>query len=141
MTLCLQPTSNIALETYKYTKQFKNSKSPGSDGIKNIYINHLPRKAVVLFTRIINSCLRIGYFPTKWKQAEVFAIHKPGKPADLPKGQDTLIIYLSDPSHVRFCLKNRNGVGSERGKHWTKNYSLRAMLNLSAYAGFFSLLF
>jgi hypothetical protein len=41
----------------------------------------LPKKAIVLLTTIYNSTLRLSYFPTIWKFAEITMIPKPGKPA------------------------------------------------------------
>ena len=71
-------------EINKNIKKIKNKRSPGPDSIQNNCIKHLPRKAVALLTKIVNSCLRIGYFPSTWKRAKVVPIHKPGKPHDLP---------------------------------------------------------
>ena len=51
--------------------------------VLEIYNYIKQQKAVLLFTRIINSCLRIGYSPTKWNQAKVIPIHQPAKPSYL----------------------------------------------------------
>lgn len=66
-------------------KMSKSNKSAGIDGIGNILIKALPRKGVVFLTFIFNSCLKICYFPNKWKTAKIISIAKPGKPRNDPK--------------------------------------------------------
>jgi hypothetical protein len=39
----------------------------------------LPNKAIVLLTIIFNSILRLSYFPTTLKFAQIVMISKPGK--------------------------------------------------------------
>jgi hypothetical protein len=64
-------------------KRLGSRKAPGPDGINNIVVKNLPRKAVVYLTYIFNACIRKQYFPKIWRWATVVAIAKPGKdPAD-----------------------------------------------------------
>lgn len=62
---------------------FKTSKSPGFDGIQNILMKKLPFRMILLLTIIINSCIKIGYFPDAFKCAKVVPIRKPGKNPNL----------------------------------------------------------
>lgn len=55
-------------------------KSPGYDLITGEVLRHLPRKAVVKLTTIINATFRLKHVPDLWKVAEVIMIAKPGKP-------------------------------------------------------------
>lgn len=57
----------------------KNKKAPGNDGMPNLIINNLPRKAIVFLTKIVNSILQLNKFPKKWKKVKIIAIGKPGK--------------------------------------------------------------
>jgi Reverse transcriptase (RNA-dependent DNA polymerase)/Endonuclease-reverse transcriptase len=57
----------------------RNGKAPGLDGINNRHLKNLPRRVIVYLTHIFNNCLRLGYFPKRWKYAKVVAIPKPNK--------------------------------------------------------------
>lgn len=57
----------------------KNRKSPGHDGINNILLKKLPKKAIVHMGYIFRACVRNAYFPSCFKCAKVIAIPKPGK--------------------------------------------------------------
>lgn len=64
----------------------KLRKSPGADQITNYLIKNLPRKCIVLLTKVFNACFLLSYFPKLWKTARVIAIHKPGKDPTDPAG-------------------------------------------------------
>ncbi|BES96992.1 Retrotransposon protein [Nesidiocoris tenuis] len=59
-------------------------KSPGSDGINQSLLKHLPRKTITMLTQIYNAMLRTTHFPQKWKHAEIVMIPKPLKPTQNP---------------------------------------------------------
>lgn len=61
-------------------KRLKNRSAPGHDSIPTAVIKHLPKKAIVLMTKIFNSCLIHHHFPETWKIAHVIPILKPSKP-------------------------------------------------------------
>jgi hypothetical protein len=54
------------------------TKLAGPDQINNRLLKKLPRKAY-------DSCFKYSYFPTAWKQTNVFPILKPGKDPSDPK--------------------------------------------------------
>ena len=60
----------------------KNKKAPGFDLITGTILKKLPDCALKLITYISNAILRVGYFPTIWKIAQIILIPKPGKPVD-----------------------------------------------------------
>ena len=66
-------------------KRSKSKKAPGLDNIKNIVLTNLPSKAFVQLTNIFNACLKFGYFPEKWKVANILAFKKLGKDKKLPQ--------------------------------------------------------
>lgn len=70
-------------EIRQIIRKLKN-KAPGNDQIRASLIKKFPRKFIVQFYYILNSCLRNQYFPTCWKNATVIPILKPGKPNQLP---------------------------------------------------------
>ena len=57
----------------------KLKKSPGKDRITPNMLKKLPTPAVKLLLFIFNSILRVGYFPSVWKESEIVMIPKPGK--------------------------------------------------------------
>lgn len=65
-------------------KKLKSFKAPGLDKIQNILLKKLPHKAIVLLTKVFNGCLKICYFPEKFKIAKVVPIPKPGKDHKIP---------------------------------------------------------
>lgn len=60
-------------------KSLKKNKAPGADNIPVVAIKNLSHFAIDHLTLIYQSCLRLGYFPQKWKFATAIPIHKPGK--------------------------------------------------------------
>ena len=58
--------------------------APGNDGITPLMLGHLSRKTLTHLTHLFNHLLRLGYFPTCWKRAEVVLIPKPNKPGTDP---------------------------------------------------------
>lgn len=45
----------------------------------------MPREAIIRLCLIFNSCLKLGYFPTAWRLANVIPIAKPGKHLTKPE--------------------------------------------------------
>ena len=58
----------------------KKNKAPGRDGITAEHVQHYYGTIKTHLQFIINACLQLSYFPTKWKEAQVLTIPKPGKP-------------------------------------------------------------
>ena len=54
-------------------------KAPGLDGVTAHHLRHLPARAIQLLVSVYNSCFRLGYFPSDWKQSKVICVCKPGK--------------------------------------------------------------
>jgi hypothetical protein len=62
-----------------HIKAMKNRKSPGADNIHNSLIKNLPENGLIFLNLILAACLKLAYFPSKWKKANVIPIKKPGK--------------------------------------------------------------
>ena len=58
---------------------FGPHKSPGTDGLKPVILQHLPDKALDKLGRIFNASISLGYTPAQWRNSEVIFIPKPGK--------------------------------------------------------------
>ena len=52
----------IPRKVLKDLKKLKNNKAPGFDLITGVIIKHLPRKAIVMLTKIVNGMMLLGYF-------------------------------------------------------------------------------
>jgi Reverse transcriptase (RNA-dependent DNA polymerase) len=76
-------------------KKLKNGKAPGFDGIPNILLKNLPRKALVYLTYIFNSCIKLSYFPSIWRHALVVPIPKPGKDHSAPSSYRPISLLSS----------------------------------------------
>lgn len=66
-------------EVRSMIKAINPKKAPGFDLVTGKMIKELPEKGVRYFTYIANAIMRIGYFPEKWKLAQITMIVKPGK--------------------------------------------------------------
>ncbi len=64
-------------------KHLKN-RSPGPDNIFNIMIKKGPPSLQHSLLRLFNTCLKIGYHPTSWKEGLIKMLPKPDKNPNLP---------------------------------------------------------
>lgn len=71
----LTPISPI--EVWNIIKKLPRRKAPGPDQISNTALRHSSKRVVLHITKILNSCLRLEHFPSKWKLATVVMIPKP----------------------------------------------------------------
>ena len=53
--------------------------APGADGIKYTIIKKCPEIVFENLKTMYNQCLKIGYFPSKWKEAQGIMLPKPEK--------------------------------------------------------------
>lgn len=66
-------------EISRLIRGLKSKKSPGDDGINNVLLKRLPKKAIILTMHIFRACFKLSYFPDVWKCAKVIPIPKPKK--------------------------------------------------------------
>jgi hypothetical protein len=71
-------------EIRKIIGSLKKKKAPGPDNISNTALKLLPPKVVVALAAIFNASLRLCHFRSRWKNATVTFIPKPGKNSKLP---------------------------------------------------------
>ena len=92
-------------EVIKIIKSLKTKKSPGYDGIDGKLLKELPQKGIRFITILMNSIIRLRYFPAQWKVAQIILIPKPGKPTVWHEG---LLYKLSKivPKNLYCLLKS-----------------------------------
>jgi hypothetical protein len=73
----------------------KKKKAPGPDNISNTALKLLPPKVVVTLAAIFNASLRLCHFPSRWKNATVIFIPKPGKNSKLPQSNRPISLLSS----------------------------------------------
>lgn len=88
-------------------KDLKLKKTGGLDNIKNTYIKHLSKEGIQFLTFIINACLKMQYFPIKWKIAKIIPICKAGKPPDLASGYRPISLLSSLSKIYEKILKEK----------------------------------
>ncbi|GFT97095.1 probable RNA-directed DNA polymerase from transposon BS [Trichonephila clavipes] len=98
-----QPERNLC----EYVKKLKNSKAPGFDNITNKMVKNFPFKVILIFTYIINKILLIRHFPSDWKMAIVFPIHKPGKNKNSPDSYRPISLLSSLSKIAEYVILNR----------------------------------
>jgi hypothetical protein len=79
-----QPNLSSPTEVEDAIRCLKFGKAPGTNGIPNRPLKHLPLSVVSLFVVLLNAIFRIQLFPSSWKHARVSSILKPGKNPALP---------------------------------------------------------
>ena len=60
-------------------QKFKSKKAAGPDGLKPIIFSHLPDKYFEMLEIIYKGMIHTAFTPTKWREAKVIFIPKPGK--------------------------------------------------------------
>ena len=79
---------NIKLKRKELNKAIKGiksaSKSTGKDPISYKMIQQLPNSFLEILLDFFDTCWESGNIPKAWKEAQVIAIHKPGKPKKDP---------------------------------------------------------
>lgn len=71
-------------EMQRIIKMLPNKKAPGNDDIRNCMMKNLPEIGFIQLHRLLSACIKLSYFPSSWKSADVIPIHKPNKPATDP---------------------------------------------------------
>jgi Reverse transcriptase (RNA-dependent DNA polymerase) len=59
-------------------------KAPGYDLVTGKILKELPPEGIKMVTMVYNAILRLGYFPSQWKVAQMILIQKAGKDATEP---------------------------------------------------------
>lgn len=88
-------------------KSLSIRKSPGYDQVSNASLKHLPRKGLILLTKIFNSCTSQSYPPKSWKHAIVIAIPKPKKDSTNPSNYRPISLLSSISKLFERVLLNR----------------------------------
>ena len=77
--------STITADDIRRTiKSFRNGRAPGPSGIRKEDLVHLPAAGIIFLAAVFTACLSAGHFPTRFKQAKMIFLPKPGKNITLP---------------------------------------------------------
>ncbi len=66
-------------ELLSQMKSLKPTKAPGPDGFSAVWLRSCFELIAVHVQAIFNACLKLGYFPQRWRCAKVKILKKPGK--------------------------------------------------------------
>lgn len=95
-------------ECGKAIKQIKQAKkAPGSCRISYSMIKQLPNHFVSILTDFFNTCWKNDKIPIAWKQAQVVAIPKVGKPKNLPSSYRPISLTPHLGKIYERIIKNR----------------------------------
>ena len=76
----------ISLQEFlKALSNCSSGSAPGLDNISYLMIKNMSAQAKGFILKLYNNCIKVGYFPTLWKQAKVIMIPKPKKNLELPE--------------------------------------------------------
>lgn len=98
----LPPKPFSPAEVLHFINTFLLKKTPGIDLITAEVARQLPKTALIHLTHILNSILRLSYFPIQWKISLIILIPKPGKPPDTPSSYRPISLL---PFFVKLCEK------------------------------------
>lgn len=102
LPLYLAPKPFSPSEIQYYINSFPLKKSPGLDLITAEVARQLTKKALIHLTHILNSILRLSYFPLQWKVSVIILFPKPGKPPDIPSSYRPISLL---PFFAKLCEK------------------------------------
>lgn len=88
-------------------KNLKNKKSPGTDKINNTLIKKLPSRGVLYLMFIVNACLKLSYFPDRWKEAKISPILKHSKDSSSPLSYRPISLLCSFSKIFERVILNR----------------------------------
>ena len=108
-------------ELAQAVEDLKSKASPGIDGIGVEYIKHSMEVLMPVLLNVFNSCIRLHYFPEKWKIAKVCILRKPKKESyDVPKSFRPISIPNSFGKLLE-CLLHRRLKWFAREHNWISN--------------------
>lgn len=90
-------------------------KAPGPDTIQNIMLKQLPLSAILWLCGVLNNCLMLGYWPSKFKIAKVIPILKAGKsPSDANNYRPISLLNATGKIMEKIIYNRLNNVIEEK---------------------------
>jgi len=108
LNLPFDPASLITpREVQRTIRKMRGRSAAGPDKISAMALKHIPRKMLVLLTRIFNAMLQQSHFPPQWKIAKVIMIPKVGKDPLYPQNHRPISLLSVISKLFERLLKTR----------------------------------
>jgi len=104
-----------------------NNKAPGNDGITGYTYKQAFKTVPKFITALYNGCLKQGIFPTKWKEAKIIPIIKPGreKSHEVSKYRPITLLNYGGKVLEKLLINRINHHVSTTGYLNTNQYGIR----------------
>jgi hypothetical protein len=87
-------------------QKLPTKKAPGHDLISNHIVKKLPNKSIIFLSLILNSLIRLSYFPTAWKYSNTILIYKSDKSLELLSSDRPIsLLYTFSKIFEKIILK------------------------------------
>lgn len=94
-------------EVMRIIRSTRPFKAPGEDKIVPKVLKKVPKKTITQIHYIYNACMRLQYFPAKWKNAQVIPLKKPFKNPSEPKNYRPISLTNSLSKILEHILHRR----------------------------------
>ncbi|GBP60272.1 Nucleic-acid-binding protein from transposon X-element [Eumeta japonica] len=112
--LCL-PLKHVTLnDLSREIRKLKEGKCLGYDLVDATLLKQLPKKGLLLILAIFNACLRLSFYLSQWKIAQVVMIQKP---ADLPAHASTTTATYADDTAILSTHENQDSASDSLQQH------------------------
>jgi len=108
-------------------KRGRRETAPGLDSIPNQVLKVMASCLAPAVQQIFNACLRLGFFPSKWKESLVINIRKPGADSKAPKGYRPISLLSTLGKKFESLLNARLKRHMEANNAWnSRQFGFRA---------------
>jgi len=102
-------------------KRGRRHSAPGLDGITNRVLKGTAAELAPVVCHIFNECIRLGTFPSAWKDSAVISLRKPGTDPASPRGYRPISLLSSLGKKFESLLNRRLQQHMEETNYWNVN--------------------